>query len=287
LQIEVGDTCTVVGNGTAGERDGPGLAGAAGATLTEPSWLAANSNAATVLISEPSSHRIRKWASTSRRGDVSTLAGGSRAGFENGKGTAALVAPPRPLSFLKFCIHPAHRLWQFNSPHGVALSYEGDVAYVCDTKNNMIRKIWVQTGEVELLVGSGDTGSSSSPASRISPAPLQQKVRPHSGRRRRLVNAAGDNAQFWGPRGIALLTDNVNQVQRVPLGAAQHRKWAGAAQQRPTCGKCAHSESVPPRRRDNGRRVGKASFGEIGETKEVCAARFGGRSALSAGAVGR
>jgi hypothetical protein len=100
LQIEVGDTCTVVGNGAAGGRDGPGLAVAAGAMLTEPSWLAANSNAATVLISEPSSHRIRKWASTSRRGDVSTLAGGSRAGFENGKGTAALVAPPRPLSFV-------------------------------------------------------------------------------------------------------------------------------------------------------------------------------------------
>lgn len=114
--------------GQSGYVDGP----AAEARFEFPRALEVDTKGNLYLL-ETDKPRIRK---ISPDGSVSTLAGGSEAGYKDGKGSEA----------------------RFNKPFDLAINAQGDV-FVSDTGNHRIRKI-APDGTVTTVIGTGETGTS-------------------------------------------------------------------------------------------------------------------------------
>ncbi len=107
---------TIAGNGSAGSVDGA----ARKASFNFPQDLVLDPSG-NIYLTDGFNHNIRKISAS---GYVSTVAGGTTAGFRNGSGKNA----------------------RFNFPHGIALSPAGDL-YVVDENNNRIRKIVLSAKE--------------------------------------------------------------------------------------------------------------------------------------------
>jgi streptogramin lyase len=140
-------------------------------------WGVALDSSGNVYVGDNGNNLVRKINSG---GNVTTLAGGgsptgTNFGYVNAQGTNA----------------------EFTTPCGVAVDGSGNV-YVCDTYNNLIRKI-DSNGNVTTVAGGG------------SPA----------GTTAGYINAKGTNAEFYEPRGIAVdgsgnvyVTDSSNALIR-------------------------------------------------------------------------
>jgi sugar lactone lactonase YvrE len=101
---------TLAGDGLAGNKDGNG----AGAQFNGPIGVAVDA-AGVVYVADTYNDRIRRIAVN---GDVTTIAGGKRAGMADGAAAEAL----------------------FDTPTGLAISAAGEL-YIADTGNNAIRKL--------------------------------------------------------------------------------------------------------------------------------------------------
>ncbi|MCG2618001.1 IPT/TIG domain-containing protein [Terrimonas sp. NA20] len=124
-----GQVTTYAGSGIKGSADGQ----ANTARFDMPSSIAID-QAGTLYVADQFNHSIRK---ISTNGIVSTIAGNSTAGSNNGTGTAA----------------------SFALPYGVAVNPAGTVLYVGDNGNNKIRKINLVTNEVSDYAGDGTNSS--------------------------------------------------------------------------------------------------------------------------------
>ena len=120
-KIIPGGSVTVLAGGAEGYADGAGAA----AAFHTPSGLALD-RAGNVYVADTGNNAIRK---ITPQGVVTTIAGGSGAGWRDGVGSAAL----------------------FNGPLGVAVDANG-VVYVADTYNDRIRRIGAD-GTVSTLAG--------------------------------------------------------------------------------------------------------------------------------------
>jgi sugar lactone lactonase YvrE len=105
-----GVVSTLAGDGLAGDKDGKG----ATAQFNGPIGITVDS-AGVVYVSDTYNDRIRRIATN---GDVTTIAGGKRAGLADGAAAQAL----------------------FDTPTGLAISAAGDL-YIADTGNNAVRKL--------------------------------------------------------------------------------------------------------------------------------------------------
>lgn len=112
--------------GVRGSKDGTGT----GAQFNQPQSVAVDSSG-NVYVADAGNNMIRKITS---QGVVTTIAGSTAAGAQNGTATAA----------------------SFNRPTGVAVDASGNV-YVADSNNNLIRKITTD-GKVTTLAGTGTVG---------------------------------------------------------------------------------------------------------------------------------
>jgi len=126
---------TLAGSGAQGFADGPGTT----AKFNNPHGVAVDA-AGVVYVADTVNNRIRRVGTD---GTVSTIAGDSTAGLQNGSGSQA----------------------RFNAPQGVAVDSQGNI-YVADTGNAAVRKIDAG-GTVSTLAGDGTVGSSDSPNARF------------------------------------------------------------------------------------------------------------------------
>ena len=122
-----GAVTTFVGTGSQGYADGTGIL----AALNHPYAITIDGNN-NLYVVDRGNNMIRKVTAA---GIVTTLAGQTTAGFQNGQGTAA----------------------QFNQPSGIAVDVSGNI-YITDELNNRIRKI-TPSGAVTTLSGTGASGS--------------------------------------------------------------------------------------------------------------------------------
>lgn len=113
--------------GVRGSKDGAG----ANAQFNQPQSVAVDSSG-NVYVADAGNNMIRKISS---QGVVSTIAGSTTSGAQNGVGTAA----------------------SFSRPTGVAVDADGNI-YVADSNNNLIRKI-ATDGTVTTLAGTGTAGN--------------------------------------------------------------------------------------------------------------------------------
>jgi len=127
MDLSSGAVTTLAGRAFPGSNDGTG--GAAG--FYGPRALALTPDGKTLYISDSGNNMIRKLDVAT--GTVTTVAGkGALApGMDDGIGGAA----------------------SFRDPRGIALSSDGSVLYVADTRNNLIRKIVLATNAVSTLAG--------------------------------------------------------------------------------------------------------------------------------------
>jgi len=204
-----GEVSTLAGSGKLGVVNGRGSA----ARFRTPTGITIDA-AGNLYVTDGDAHRIRR---ITPKGKVSTLAGGSRQGFADGKGGAARfdtpagimidaagnlyvtdwgnhrirkVTPEGEVSTLaggrKGFADGQGRSAQFDAPSGIAIDAAGNL-YVADSYNNRIRKV-TPRGEVSTLVGSEETGFS---------------------------NGQGPNARFDKPFGIAIdSADNLYVTDR-------------------------------------------------------------------------
>lgn len=121
-----GKLSTLAGTGAEGYRDEAGES----AKFNWPGDLALD-EAQNLYVTDRFNHAIRK---ITPEGQVSTLAGGSGAGYNEGTGREA----------------------SFNEPMGIV--YHDGALYVADSKNHRIRKVSLQ-GVTHLVAGSGQEGS--------------------------------------------------------------------------------------------------------------------------------
>lgn len=126
IVIASGRVMTLAGGATEGYADGIGTS----ALFNNPVGI--TTDGVNLYVTEVGNNKIRKIVLASGR--VTTLAGGSKAGYADGKGSAAL----------------------FNQPQGITI--DGTYLYVADFGNNRIRKILISTGEVTTLAGGATAG---------------------------------------------------------------------------------------------------------------------------------
>ncbi len=119
---------TTLAGSSQGYSDGTGLS----AKFQAPTGLCVSPDGSAVYVADYSGNRIRKIITAS--GQVSTVAGTGSSGFANGSTITA----------------------QFSYPTGLAISADGNVLYVADNGNSMIRKIDLQTNMVTTLAGDGN-----------------------------------------------------------------------------------------------------------------------------------
>ncbi len=126
IDVATGAVSAFAGSGVAGYADGTGAA----AQFNNPFGI--TTDGVNVYVSDSGNHRIRKIVIAT--GVVSTLAGGSSAGYQDETGTLAL----------------------FNFPVGITT--EGENLYVSDQNNNRIRKVVIASGVVTTLAGQSLAG---------------------------------------------------------------------------------------------------------------------------------
>jgi hypothetical protein len=126
FRLKDGQLTLFAGSGQAGFQDGK----AQTAQFNQIQALEADGQGNLYLL-EKGNHRLRKIAND---GSVSTLAGGSEAGYREGPGSEA----------------------RFNQPSALAVSSEG-VVFVADTGNHRIRRL-EPDGQVSTFVGNGQAG---------------------------------------------------------------------------------------------------------------------------------
>lgn len=123
-----GSVTTLAGSGSRGAADGTGTA----ASFNQPAALCVDKSG-NVYVADQGSNRIRKITAA---GVVTTIAGNGTPGLLNGKQTGT----------------------EFNQPGGIAIDSK-NVLYVGDTGNNVIRRIYLNTGEVQTYAGTGQVGA--------------------------------------------------------------------------------------------------------------------------------
>jgi sugar lactone lactonase YvrE len=174
---------TLAGRAFAGGNDGVGT----GAGLNTPRGLAISPDGNTLYIADSGNNAIRKMdLGTSQ---VTTIAGGGAfmPGYADGVGTQAT----------------------FKEPRGLAISSDGQVLYIADTRNNLIRKMVIATGNVSTIAGhAGFPGT---------------------------LNGPGPDAYFYQPVSLALdgnklyVADGANaDIRMVDLGTGTVSTVAGA-----------------------------------------------------------
>lgn len=124
-----GQVTTYAGSGLKGADDGP----SGTARFNAPSSIAVD-NAGNLYIADQFNHLVRK---VSTDGTVTTIAGNSTPGNNDGIGAAAA----------------------FSMPYGIAVDAQGTTLYVGDYGNHLIRKINLQTREVSTYAGDGSNNS--------------------------------------------------------------------------------------------------------------------------------
>ena len=132
---------TVVGNGTTGYAGdgGPALQ----ASLNLPHEIRFD-RAGNLFFTDMQNHAVRRVDAKTRI--ITTVAGTGKPGYR-GDGGPAVQA-------------------QLNQPHSIQFDPAGDL-YICDIRNNVIRKVAMQTGIISTLAGTprpGDTPETSQPA---------------------------------------------------------------------------------------------------------------------------
>jgi sugar lactone lactonase YvrE len=123
-----GKLTTIAGTGNEGFKDGQGV----DAAFNWPADIVEDTQK-NLYVSDRFNHAIRK---ITPEGKVSTLAGDGEAGYDDSRGKNA----------------------RFNEPMGLAIGPD-NVLYVADSKNHVIRKVTLDTGEVTTYAGSGFEGS--------------------------------------------------------------------------------------------------------------------------------
>ena len=206
---------TLAANGTPGFADGP----AGSAMFNNPNGVAVDA-LGVVYVADTANNRIRRIGTD---GTVSTVAGDSAPGMQNGSGSQA----------------------RFNAPQGVAVDSQGNI-YVADTGNAAVRKI-DSGGTVTTLAGDGAVGSTDSPNARfdgvvgiavegqniyvyladtgnhrIRRLDIANTVITMSGAERGFKDGSASQARFAEPSGIALeadgkiiVADGVNSLIRL------------------------------------------------------------------------
>ena len=132
---KAGNVTTIAGTGKFGFQDGPGSQAMFGA----PEGIAIDIQG-NLYVADSLNHRIRK---IDRAGNVTTIAGTGKSGFQDGPGSQA----------------------SFNIPGGIAIDAKG-ILYVADTWNNKIRKI-DKAGNVTTIAGIGLRGFRDGPGSKV------------------------------------------------------------------------------------------------------------------------
>lgn len=130
IDLKSTDVTTVAGGGR-GASDGP----ASQAGFDFPEGLALVAGQGVLYIADTGNSLIRKLDLNAQV--VSTVAGGSSAGYVDGPLAAA----------------------RFNNPYGIAATADGNKLYVADTGNNAIRLVDLQAGTVSTIAGGGGAGS--------------------------------------------------------------------------------------------------------------------------------
>jgi len=118
---------TLAGGASAGYADGIGTA----VRFNNPVGITTDN--INLYVTEAGNNRIRKIVIAN--GQVTTLAGGAKAGYADGSGAAAL----------------------FNQPQGITI--DGPNLYVADFGNNLIRKIVISSGLVTTIAGGKEVGN--------------------------------------------------------------------------------------------------------------------------------
>ncbi|MYN19487.1 gluconolaconase [Rugamonas sp. FT107W] len=234
-----GTVSTLAGDGLAGDKDGRGAA----AQFNGPVGVAVDA-AGVVYVADTYNDRIRRIAPN---GDVTTVAGGRRAGDVDGPGAQA----------------------QFNGPTGLALGAAGEL-YIADTGNHAIRKLG-KDGSVSTVAQAKD-GDRSPPLE--SPIGLARTadgflyVTSNAHGRLAQITPAGEvlaledvdhpaqpgygadgGVRFYAPRGLALARDGslyvadsaTFRLHRVALA----RDGEAAAPDEPLSGIPAHGATMP------------------------------------------
>lgn len=127
-----GEVSTFAGTGAAGNVDGAGTE----AQFNKPTGITADSSD-NLYVADESNNVVRKITPA---GEVTTIAGTSAPGFQDGAAAEA----------------------QFNAPHGIAIDASNNL-YVTDQGNERVREISAE-GEVTTIAGNGTAGYSDGPA---------------------------------------------------------------------------------------------------------------------------
>lgn len=175
---------TVVGNGTTGYSGdgGPALS----ASLNLPHEIRFD-RAGDLYIVDMQNHAVRKVVLST--GLITTIVGNGKPGYSGDDGPASAA--------------------QLNQPHSIQFDPAGDL-FICDIRNNVIRKIATKTGVITTFAGTGKPGDTPD-NSPIAGTPLR-------GPRTLDFDAAG---HLW------LATREGNQVFRFDLAAGRIHHIAG------------------------------------------------------------
>mmetsp|Transcript_12355 Transcript_12355/g.19477 ORF Transcript_12355/g.19477 Transcript_12355/m.19477 type:complete len:323 (-) Transcript_12355:2198-3166(-) len=187
--LKAGDVCSIVGGPSSGFVDG-GTTVARFSTPTGISLMKKAANGQKLLIADRGNHAIR--GVDVKTGDTETLAGSGSSGFADGVGSNAMFNNPGDIEsdgkdqYAYICDTENHQIRgltlntnevfevvgesqgdavgfttsaRFDTPEGIAVSFDGKSAYVTDGRNNKIKKVNLDTKEVTLVAGTGTIGS--------------------------------------------------------------------------------------------------------------------------------
>ncbi|KAK3246242.1 hypothetical protein CYMTET_44214 [Cymbomonas tetramitiformis] len=257
---------TTAGNGTAGDADGP----AEMSMFNNPIDVEVTQDGSILFVVDESNHKIRRINITSM--EVTTVAGNGTDGYTDGTGTEALFNKPAAMKLtqddtrayvadqknnrIRCLVIAASAVTtlaggtspdaldgtgteaRFNSPLGITASADGNLVYVADTRNHLIRQIVVESRAVTTIAGkSGDSSGSADgtgAAAEFSfPVQLEvlsdgdtlyvtdglnnllrriyissRRVTTVAGSETGYVDGTGDSAEFYQPSGLTVSPDD-------------------------------------------------------------------------------